>query len=430
MKKIFRIIIIFFFIIVVFNLINLYIKNNIDKKYQNIIDNYLKDISTWHEKEVKNKNTVIINLTLGDLVDKGYSIITINPKTRKPFEKNLKFCIVNDNGVYNYYLDDGSNCGKTNIVYINTPKTVQNGYLYSELLDIDFPDLEGLEYYIKSSRYASSNTNINYYCKKDVRPSNCREIKSTKNIEADKWYKVSGDIEITYDEHSDEEGILYALVTDNNGYESIITTIVNKIDRIAPLVILDTPISSTNSISIKIKDIKDDETGIASSLCRYGTNKDSYTTISMSNTRGKLSKCSINYILKDKVYYYQICATDMVGNIGCSKGSSLIKSVKNPVIDIEKMKITFNAKKNKNLTYFIKSDAEITLDTNTISYCGKDILPEGCINSQIRKLLPNVWYQVEDNIIIKNISNKYAKVIALTYKDEYIASSTAIFKNN
>ena len=70
------------------------------------------------------------------------------------------------------------------------------------------------------------------------------------------------------------------------------------------------------------------------------------------------------------------------------------------------------------------------MDTNTISYCGKDILPEGCINSQIRKLLPNVWYQVEDNIIIKNISNKYAKVIALTYKDEYIASSTAIFKNN
>lgn len=430
MKKTFKIVIIIFFIIVIFNIVNLYIKSNIDKKYETAINNYLKDLASWHESEVKNKGTVIINITLGDLVDRGYSTITLNPKTKKPFDKNMKFCIINDNGEYKYYQNDGNNCGKTNIKYINTPKTIQNDYLYSQILNIDFPDLEGLEYFIKSSRVASSNTNINYYCRKGIRPSSCREVSSTKNIEADKWYKVSGDILITYDEHSDEEGILYALVKDNLGYENIITITLNKIDRVAPIVVLDSPVTSTNSISIKIKDIIDNETGIASSLCRYGTTIDNYTTMSMSNKWGKLSKCSINYILKDKVYYYQICATDNVGNVGCSNGSSLIKSIKNPKIDRD-MKITFNTKKNKSFTYYIKSDSEITIDTNTISYCGKDILPRDCINSGVRKLIPNVWYQVENIITIKSISDKYTNIYALTYSnDEYIAYMSAFLKKN
>ncbi len=398
--------------------------------YEEKISYFIDNVKKYKEDKVS-KDSIIVKLTLKDLISNNYvEEYQYDPLHNEFFKDDLAFCIINNNGEYEYLIDDGKNCGETIIELINTPKEAYNDYLYTQVAYVDFSNLEGLEYYIKSTRDAVSNTNINYMCNKGDAPSSCRSIKSTKTIKADYWYKVSGDIEITYDEHSDSVSFIYALVTDDVEYKNTTSEIIDKIDRTSPVVVLDTPVSSTNSISVKIKDMLDNETGVASSVCRYGTTEDEYKTISMSNTRGKLSRCIINYKLKDKVYYYQVCATDEVGNVGCSKGNSLIESVNNPIatyLDNE-IKIDFNNKKNKNLTYYIKSTKEVTLEDETISYCDKGILPDECIKSEVAKLKPNIWYQVSSKTNINYKDSDFIIYAVIYSSEEYATSTTFVIK--
>ena len=402
-------------------------KNNL---YEEKISYFIDNVKKYKEDKISNES-IISKLTLKDLITNSYiDDYQYNPLTNEFFNNDLTFCIINNNGEYEYLIDDGKNCGETIIEFINTPEEAYNEYLYTQVANIDFSNLEGLEYYIKSTRDAISNTNINYVCNKGESPLACRNVKSTKIIKANYWYKVSGDIEITYDEHSDDISYVYAMVTDNANYIDVIKETIDKIDRTSPIVVLDTPISSTNSISVKIKDMIDNETGVASSICRYGTKEDEYKTISMSNTRGKLSKCIINYKLKDKVYYYQVCATDEVGNVGCAKGNSLIQSVNNPVATYlgNGLKIDYNNKKNKNLTYYIKVTKEVELEDTTLAYCDKGLIPDKCIKNDVIKLKPNIWYQVSNKVNLNYIKGDLTIYAVIYNGDEYAAGSTFILK--
>ena len=242
------------------------------------------------------------------------------------------------------------------------------------------------------------------------------------------WYRVSGDINLTYDEQNDESGIIYTLTTDEEEFNYLLNSSISLIDRTSPVVVLDTPVSSTNSVSVKIKSMTDIETDIASSVCKYGTVIDNYTTTSMSNARGKLSKCSINYILKDKIYYYEVCATDEVGNIGCASGSSLIPSIKNPTIVYSEniVSVAFG-KKKKTLTYYIMSTVPASISNTTIAYCGKGLSPSDCINSKITELTANAWYQVNGDVdvIYDELSNSEGTLYALIYSDGEYASGVS-----
>ena len=398
--------------------------------YNEKISYFIDNVKRYGEDNVS-KDSIIFKLTLKDLISNNYvEEYQYDPLHNEFFSEDLTFCIINDNGEYNYVIDDGENCGETIIELKNTPEEAYNDYLYTQVAYIDFSNLEGLEYYIKTTRDAVSNTNINYVCNKGDEPNSCRSIKSTKTLKADYWYKVSGDIEITYDEHSDTVSHIYALVTDNVKYTNINSEVIDKIDRTSPVVVLDTPVSTTNSISVKVKDMLDNETGVASSVCRYGAKEDEYKTISMSNTRGKLSKCIINYKLKDKIYYYQVCATDEVGNVGCASGNSLIESVNSPITTYleDGINIDFNNKKNKNLTYYIKTTKEVILEDSTLAYCDKELLPNDCIKSEITKLKPNIWYQVSSKIDLTYKESDFIIYTVIYNNDEYAKSTTTVVK--
>ena len=142
----------------------------------------------------------------------------------------------------------------------------------------------------------------------------------------------------------------------------------------------------------------------------------------MKNRWGKLSKCVINYKLKDKTYYYQVCATDEVGNVGCSTGNSLLPNVKKATLTYndKNVSIKFNNRK-KNITYYIKGEDSITLLSETLAYCGKDILPSGCINNKVLKLVPNAWYQVSNDVKVELGVN--TTIYVLTYIDDMYVSS-------
>ena len=402
--------------------INVWVHNTNSKKqkmYDDQISSYLNSVEKW-SKDNLNQSSIISKVTLKTLIEKGYvEDGIINPLTNEAFESSMRFCVINDNGELKYNYDDGVNCGETVVTYENTPNDMHNGYLYTQVVKINFSNLEGLEYYVKTMRNAVTNTNINYSCGKEVNPLSCRSINSTKNIKANTWYKVSGDIEITYDETDKENTTLYAYVTDNVKYKDLININVSKIDRNSPIVVLYNPVSTTNSISVNIKNMLDNETDIASSICIYGTTDGEYTTVSMSNTRGKLSKCIINYKLKDKTYYYQVCATDSVGNVGCAKGSSLIQSVNKPVIK-------YNDNNEISIAYYIKSTSKVTLKDKTLAYCGKKIMPEECISNEINEILPNVWYKVSADVVLAYEENSKGSLYALIYNnDGYVISSTA-----
>lgn len=393
------------------------------KEYNEKINIFLDGVKKWKENnQYYNNDAIIVKLNLNDLIKEGYaSSDVINPLTNHVFD-NIKFCIINNNGDYSYEYDDGTNCGNTLISYEHNPK-MYDGYVYEEIISIDFSDLEGLEYYIKTSSNAISNININYVCgKEEKRP--CREIHATKNIKANVWYKVPGNMKLTYDEHNDDIGYIYTLTTDEKGFKNVTTSTISKIDRKSPVVVLDFPISSTNTVSVKIKNMIDNETDIADSTCNYGTTLGEYNTTSMKSRWGKLSKCTINYKLKDKTYYYQVCATDKVGNVGCAYGNSLLPSVKKTILDYDdNLLINFNNKK-KNITYYIKSNDNINLTTETIAYCGKDVLPGNCINNKVTSLVANVWYQVSSEVKVN--LDVDATIYGVTYIDDiYVSSFTA-----
>ena len=406
-------------------------KKEKQKEYDKAMSYILDKIKIWHNDNLSTYNkSIIVNLTLKDLYDAGYiENGFLNSLTNAEFKLDMPFCVINDNGEYKYEYDDLTNCGRTHIEKVSIPEESYNGYLYSETINIDYSSLEGLEYYIKSSNKTEASINVNFSCGTGSKPSKCKEIKSTKNISENTWYKVSGSLSLLYDNHSDELGTLYTLVTDNQKFEYLLSTDISKIDKVNPVIVLESPLSTTNSISVKISSMIDNETGIASSTCRYGTTGE-YNTLSMSNTRGKLSKCIINYKLKDKVYYYQICATDKVGNVGCASGSSLIQSVKNPLIyylDDNKLSVDFN-NKDKALMYYIKSDVAISLNDSTIAYCGKGELPSSCINNTVNELLPGVWYRVNNKLEVTPLGNGILYASIYTTNDTYVTTTANIKK--
>ncbi len=431
-KRIFKILLVLIIVLCLFFSIKIVvhiINNNKKKTYDSMISTYLQELKHWHNDNINNyKNSIIVRKTLKELVEENYSTIKINPYTKENVDSNLGFCIIKDNDEYEYLLADGTNCGE--ILYDRlSPTELYNGYVNEEKISISFPSYEGLEYYVKSSVDAEANINLNFRCGRG-KIATCKEIRSTKKIKANVWYRVSGNIEVLYEKHNDNNALLNAYATDNLNYKESVEISVDKIDRKNPIVVLDSPISSTNSISVKIESMLDNETEIVSSVCKYGTKENEYTTTSMSSSRGKLSKCNINFILKDKIYYYEVCATDAVGNVGCATGSSLIQSIKNPKVTYldEGINILYNSSRIKNLSYYIKSDVELTLNTKSIAYCGKDIYPSECIASKTNTLLPNIWYKVEREI---EVSYEGDGIIYMIVSDGDVnVTSTATIRNN
>ncbi len=436
MKFILTIAVLLITIFSVYKLISYRIAIKNQKEYSKIIETYLAGVEKWKNDNLPISNKAIITkVTLKELLDGNYVEKNMkNPLTKKTFNEDLSFCVIKENDNYLYKYDDGKECGDSFITYETVPEEAYNGYVYEQKVKVDFSSIAGLEYYIKSSVDGVSDMNVYFMCGKDIKPTNCTNIPTTRSIEAGKWYRVAGDIDILFDEQNDNPGIIKALTTDHVAFSNTVEGEITKIDRTKPVVTLDTPVSTTNSISVKIIDIKDKETDISSSVCKYGTEEDNYTTESMHNRNGKLSKCSINFKLKDKTYYYQVCATDMVGNTGCAEGNSLIKDIKLPTLTMEEVEnrsivnVAFNAGKKKNLTYYIKSTTAGVSSQPTLKYCGKDVLPMNCTDKIVTSILPNAWYQVSGDLSIIYTSQVSDTDIlyALVYSENEYGSSTSI----
>ena len=124
---------------------------------------------------------------------------------------------------------------KPTITYTNDPTSDINGYFRSQTLNVSYTkgNVENPEYYIRSGRSASTNINVIAICGTTTNPSDCSEMTGT-TIEADTWYKVSGNISVIYNVNATSESSLTAIIYDGTNYESSDTKIVAKIDKEGP----------------------------------------------------------------------------------------------------------------------------------------------------------------------------------------------------
>ncbi|MCX4249023.1 MAG: hypothetical protein OSJ65_04605 [Bacilli bacterium] len=104
------------------------------------------------------------------------------------------------------------------------------GYFFSQTAKVAFNN-EGIatpKHYIKSTRKGIANVNVVGTCGTGDFPEQCTDGQTT-TIEANVWYLVSGDINITYQESYDEYSELLAITFDGVNYSRKSTGTIGKI---------------------------------------------------------------------------------------------------------------------------------------------------------------------------------------------------------
>src|SRR5574344_1404292 len=200
------------------------------------------------------------------------------------------------------------------ISYENNPSSSINGYLLYQVVKVNYnsSNISNPTYYIKSTRVGTSNIDISKSCGTDTIPKDCIDITSTKSIEVNTWYEVSGNIEITYVDNSIEENTLYAITYDGTNYSNSSTGTISKIDKEIPTV--------TTSVSGKVGTLTmtDNESGISS----YCVNtSDTIVGCTWSDT----TSTTATYTATSAGTYYAF-AKDKLGNVSNSSSFEILQS--------------------------------------------------------------------------------------------------------
>ena len=133
-----------------------------------------------------------------------------------------------------------------------TKVNAQNGYHYKVVADVSFSasGLSSSAYYVKSTSATVSSVD-GYSCGTGSNPSTCG-TSATKSFAAGTWYKVSSNLNLTYETETSNNATIYAAIWDGAKYSSNGTGTVSKIDRTAPSVPTFTNPSNGNWTNQKI----------------------------------------------------------------------------------------------------------------------------------------------------------------------------------
>lgn len=309
----------------------------------------------------------------------------------------------------------------------NTPTTSINGYLKNQVADIHYNnDGTPLEFYVKTTRQGVSSIAVSSICGTEAMPERCLDTDNTTTLTPNTWYKVSGNIKVTYMTASSTTDTIYAYISDGVNESGTSTATISKIDATSPSLTLETAVSKTDSIVIPIK-ASDLETGINTPTCKYGTTNGNYTTDA---TSVSTTACSIKNIKENMNYYYQICVTDKVGNNICKTGSSKTIAITNPSITLtntpetasngylknQVANISYNGSGVSNPEHYLKTTKSAIGNVSGIP-CGTGATPQTCGGSTTTNYEANTWYKVSENVNITY--NTYADTTATLYAITY-----------
>ena len=327
------------------------------------------------------------------------------------------------------------------ITLTNSPTTAQNGYLKSQVATIKYSkqNIKNPKYYVKTTRTGVSSIAVTKSCGTGTNPGMCNSVTSTTTLSANTWYQVSGNVKVTYNEAASTTATLYSATYDGASLKTTKNATISKIDTTAPTVTLGTLAVKTNSITIPITAV-DNETGINTPTCKYGTTSGSYTTNANSvSTTG----CSITGLKTNTTYYYQVCVSNKVGISTCKTGSTKSSTMTNPSITLtntpttavdgylksQVAKITYNGTNISSPKYFVKTTREGTSSLAVTKSCGTGTTPGTCTNvTSTKTLTANTWYQVSGNVNVtyNKAASETGTVYAIIYDGtNYSGASTA-----
>ena len=327
------------------------------------------------------------------------------------------------------------------IILENNPKSPINGYLKSQVAKVtyDKTNIEKPSYYIKTTREGISNIAITKSCGNDTMPSLCTNISSITTLKANTWYQIDGNINITYNQAVDKNDTIYAYTSDSVNYSGASTATLSKIDTTAPTLTLGTSVSKTNNIIIPIV-AKDEETGITTPVCKYGTTEGNYTETS---TNVSTTGCSLKNLKANTMYYYQVCVKNQLGMNTCKTGKAETKIIPNPTITLENnpatpingylksqvAKVTYNDADISEPHYYVKTTRVGISNVAVTKSCGTGTIPSTCTDiTSTTTLKANTWYEVTGNINVtyNQYSDKTDTIYAIAYDGtNYSGASTA-----
>lgn len=324
------------------------------------------------------------------------------------------------------------------ITYTNTPQDIQEGYLKKQVANINY-QTDGMTYYIHSGRQTKVDVPVTKKCGTGIMPGSCESITETTVLEADTWYETSKEIHLTYDEENFEEAFIIAYITDGTSTNVISTTgTISKIDTTAPTAKITNTTQNSNNIVLTYN-IELTGSSLASQTCKYGTEKGTYNKAGSGVTS---TGCVLSNLSQKTPYYYQICATDKVGNRKCTEGNTVSGEITNPVItwtstpNIDSngytkkqvATVTFTKGAISEPHYYIKSDRNATLSANAKASCGTSTLPQNCTNiTETKNITAGLWYEVSGslNVTYTEPSTENGYLTVITYDGTNYSNSAA-----
>ena len=181
----------------------------------------------------------------------------------------------------------------------NNPTTPQNGYLYSQNIDVTYNGggVTSPTYYLKSTKNGNIDSSLNISCGTGSMPSNCTETQSTTILSENMWYKVPKNISISYNNENDKMGTIYAVTFDGNNYSSAITATLDKIDKTPPT-------CSWNGESTSWTDAN----RTISAICSDSGSGCKVSNFSKSYTSGTTKNETLSYTMTDNVGNTTVCS--------------------------------------------------------------------------------------------------------------------------
>lgn len=150
------------------------------------------------------------------------------------------------NKVYNYLVCAEDNAGNEQVCKIgeaitnevsnpvigfDNNESASGEYYLGQTAKVSFDGtgIENPKLYIKSTRKGISNINLTRSCGSGDAPDVCTDITPTTTVSKDVWYEVSGSINVSYTEASDEYSQIIAIVYDGYNYSNKTTGTIGKI---------------------------------------------------------------------------------------------------------------------------------------------------------------------------------------------------------
>ena len=234
-----------------------------------------------------------------------------------------------------------------------------------------------------------------------------------------RWQTITSPTTISINEMATPEKpiSIYARLRENDNTSNELNHTETKIDITAPILTLGSATVTTKSMVIPITANVDNESGVNSTTCVYGTSPSYGSTGTISG-----NSCVINNISNNTKYYYKVTTTNNAGlstsktGNGTSGQTSIVFTTSQSPTNttyakIKTVTVTYTSSNVTNPTYYIKTTVATTSTIDGYS-CGTETDPGTCNTTATKSYGANTWYKVTGNpaVTFKANGTIYARV--------------------